>query len=78
VALFGVDGAGLLAATIGVAAGVFPLACLAALPAAIARVERATALRTYESPRQFLPAVRAVVGCYLSPSRCSAWVWTHA
>jgi 1,4-dihydroxy-2-naphthoate octaprenyltransferase len=58
--------AGLLAATIGVAAGVFPVACLAALLALPLLVSSARiGLRTYESPRQFVPAIRAVVGCYL-------------
>jgi 1,4-dihydroxy-2-naphthoate octaprenyltransferase len=58
--------AGLLAAAIGVAAGVFPVACLAALLALPLLVSSARiGLRTYESPRQFVPAVRAVVGCYL-------------
>lgn len=58
--------AGLVAALSGVIAGVFPVACVAsllALPllASSARI----ALRTYESPQQFVPAIRAVVGCYL-------------
>ena len=58
--------AGLLAAAIGVAAGVFPVACLAALLALPLLASSARiGLRTYESPRQFVPAVRAVVGCYL-------------
>jgi 1,4-dihydroxy-2-naphthoate octaprenyltransferase len=58
--------AGLLAAAIGVAAGVFPVACLAALLALPLLASSARiALRTYESPRQFVPAIRAVVGCYL-------------
>jgi len=59
-------GAGLLAAAIGVAAGVFPVACLAALLALPLLVSSARiGLHTYESPRQFVPAIRAVVGCYL-------------
>jgi 1,4-dihydroxy-2-naphthoate octaprenyltransferase len=58
--------AGLLAAAIGVAAGVFPVACLAALLALPWLVSSGrTALRTFESPRQFVPAIRAVVRCYL-------------
>jgi len=58
--------AALLVAAAGVAAGVFPVACLAALLALplLAKSGRA-ALRSYESPRQFVPAIRAVVGCYL-------------
>ena len=58
--------AGLATAAAGVAAGLFPVACLAAvlaLPLLVASAR--TALRTYESPRQFVPAVRAMVGCYL-------------
>ena len=58
--------AALLTAVTGVGAGVFPVACLAALLAlpllaASARI----ALRTYESPRQFVPAIRGMVGGYL-------------
>lgn len=57
--------AGLLAAVAGVVAGVFPLACLAALLALPLLISSArTAVRTYEAPRQFVPAIRAVVGCY--------------
>jgi 1,4-dihydroxy-2-naphthoate octaprenyltransferase len=58
--------AGLLVAVVGVVAGVFPLACLAALLAAPLLVKSArVGVRTYESPRQFVPAIRAVVACYL-------------
>jgi 1,4-dihydroxy-2-naphthoate octaprenyltransferase len=58
--------AGLAAAVAGVVAGVFPLACLAALLALPLLVNSArVGVRTYESPRQFVPAIRAVVGCYL-------------
>ena len=58
--------AGLLAVAAGVAAGVFPAACLLALLALPLLVSSArTALFTYESPRQFVPAIRAIVGCYL-------------
>jgi len=58
--------AGLVVAAIGVAAGVFPLACLATLLAAPLLVQSArVGARTYESPRQFVPAIRAVVACYL-------------
>lgn len=57
---------GLAAAAAGVAAGVFPQPCLAALLAAPLLVASARrALRAYESPRQFVPAMRAMVGCYL-------------
>lgn len=58
--------AGLAVAALGVAAGVFPAACLAALLAAPLLVQSArVAVRTYESPRRFVPAIRAVVACYL-------------
>ena len=58
--------AGLAAAAAGVVAGVFPLACLAALLALPLLVQSArVGVRTYESPRQFVPAIRAVVSCYL-------------
>ena len=58
--------AGFVVAAGGVAAGVFPLACLAALLALplLARSAQ-VGVRTYEAPRQFVPAIRAVVGCYL-------------
>ena len=58
--------AGLTTVVAGVAAGVFPVACLAALLALPLLVSSArAALRTYESPRQFVPAIRAIVACYL-------------
>jgi 1,4-dihydroxy-2-naphthoate octaprenyltransferase len=58
--------AGLVVAALGVAAGVFPVACLAALLATPLLVQSArVGVRTYESPRQFVPAIRAVVACYL-------------
>jgi 1,4-dihydroxy-2-naphthoate polyprenyltransferase len=58
--------AGLVVAAVGVAAGVFPPACLATLLAAPLLVQSArVGVRTYESPRQFVPAIRAVVACYL-------------
>ncbi len=59
-------GAALLVTAAGVIAGVFPVACLAALAALPLLVSSArAALNSYESPRQFVPAVRAIVGCYL-------------
>jgi 1,4-dihydroxy-2-naphthoate octaprenyltransferase len=62
----GLAAAGLAVAVIGVVAGVFPVACLVALLAAPLLVKSArVGVRTYESPRQFVPAIRAVVGCYL-------------
>jgi 1,4-dihydroxy-2-naphthoate octaprenyltransferase len=57
---------GIATAASGVAAGVFPLACLAsllALPLLVRSGRRA--LSSYEHPRQFVAAVRAMVGCYL-------------
>ncbi len=59
-------GAGLLSAGAGVAAGAFPKTCLAsllALPLLIASAR--CALTSYESPRQFAPAIRRIVACYL-------------
>ena len=48
------------------AAGVFPVTCLAALLALPLLVASGLcALRTYETPREFVPAVRSIVGCYL-------------
>ena len=57
--------AGLATVVAGVAAGIFPVACLAALLALPLLVSSArAALPTYESPRQFVPAIRHVVACY--------------
>jgi 1,4-dihydroxy-2-naphthoate octaprenyltransferase len=62
----GLAAAGMTVAAAGVVAGLFPAACLAALLAAPWLVASARiALRTFESPRQFVPAIRAVVACYL-------------
>jgi 1,4-dihydroxy-2-naphthoate octaprenyltransferase len=52
---------------VGVAARLFPLACLAALaglPLLVASARRAA--KTCETPRAFLPAVRAIVACYVA------------
>jgi len=58
--------AALLTVMIGVAAGVFPAGSLAALLALALLVSSArTALRTHDSPREFVPAIRAIVACYL-------------
>jgi 1,4-dihydroxy-2-naphthoate octaprenyltransferase len=58
--------AGLATVAAGAAAGVFPVACLVALLALPLLVSSArTALRTYEAPREFVPAIRSVVACYL-------------
>ncbi len=62
----GLAGAGLATVAVGAAAGVFPAASLAALLALPLLVSSArAALHTYESPRQFVPAIRAIVGCYM-------------
>jgi 1,4-dihydroxy-2-naphthoate octaprenyltransferase len=59
-------GAGLATAALGVAAGVFPAACLAALLALPLLVRSGRrALASFEQPRQFLAAVRDMVACYL-------------
>ena len=61
----GLAAAGLTVAAGGVALGAFPigaLAALAALPLLLASAQRAR--RTYEAPRQFVPAIRAIVNCY--------------
>jgi 1,4-dihydroxy-2-naphthoate polyprenyltransferase len=63
---FALAGAGLLVVPVGVAARVFPVACLSAtlaLPLLIASGRHA--LRTYDSPRKFVNAVRCIVACYL-------------
>ena len=49
----------------GVAAGAFPVPCLAALLALPLLVKSARhAARTFERPRDFIPAIAAVVTCY--------------
>ena len=59
-------GTGLAVVPIGVALGVFPPGSLAALLALPLFVTSGRAARTtYESPRAFVPAVRAIVSCYL-------------
>lgn len=58
--------AGLLVVIAGVIAGVFPKLCLAALlalPLLVASARRA--IHTFESPRQFVPAIRSIVSCYM-------------
>jgi len=58
--------AGLLTVVVGAAAGVFPATCLVtllSLPLLVASAR--AAFHTYESPRQFVPAIRAIVSCYL-------------
>lgn len=59
-------GAGLAIVPIGVAAGLFPPGCLAALlalPLLVRSGRRAFA--SYQTPRQFVAAMRAMVACYL-------------
>lgn len=59
-------GTGLVIVAVGVLLGVFPLACLialVALPWLIASGR--SAVQTFETPRLFVPAIRAVVRCYL-------------
>jgi len=76
----GLAGAGLLVVVAGVLAGVFPTACLGtllALPLLLASARRA--LHTFELPRQFVPAVRSIVGCYaLAVALFTAGVLLHA
>lgn len=58
-------GTALAVVAAGVAAGVFPPGCLAALialPLLVTSARRAH--HTYESPRQFIPAIRSIVSCY--------------
>jgi 1,4-dihydroxy-2-naphthoate octaprenyltransferase len=58
--------AGLGVIVVGVAAGIFPAMCLVALAAAgFAGVSGRQALRTYATPRQFVPAMRGMVLAYL-------------
>ena len=65
---------------LGVVAGKFPKPCLAAmlaLPLLVASARRAA--HTYESPRQFVPAIRSIVSCYmLGVSLFAAGVVLHA
>lgn len=62
----GLASAALLIVIAGVAAKVFPPACLAALLAVPLLVASAWAARdTYETPRAFIPAIRAIVSCYM-------------
>jgi 1,4-dihydroxy-2-naphthoate octaprenyltransferase len=58
---------GLAVVPVGVAAGMFPLACLAALLAAPLLVASGRcALASYEAPRRFLPAMRHMVTAYVA------------
>lgn len=56
----------LLAALAGVAAGLFPRACLAILlTAPLLLLSARQALGSCEQPRRFAPAIRSLVACYL-------------
>jgi 1,4-dihydroxy-2-naphthoate octaprenyltransferase len=56
---------GIAVVPVGVALGVFPVLSLAALLALPLLVNSGrAAVTTYESPRAFVPAVRAIVACY--------------
>jgi 1,4-dihydroxy-2-naphthoate polyprenyltransferase len=58
--------AGLLVAAAGVIAGSFPPACLATLLSLpLLWASWRAAARTYESPREFVPAIRNIVACYV-------------
>ena len=62
----GLAGAGLMVVVTGVVAGAFPVASLAALLALPLIVASARcALRTFSTPRHFLPAMRSMVIAYL-------------
>jgi 1,4-dihydroxy-2-naphthoate octaprenyltransferase len=62
----GLAAAGIAAGITGVVAGAFPVTCLAVAAALPLLVSSARiAVRTYASPREFVPAIRAIVGCYL-------------
>lgn len=56
---------GLAVVPLGVLAGVFPALCLTALLALpLLLTSAARARHTFESPRQFVPAIRSIVSCY--------------
>ncbi len=62
----GLAAAGLSVVPVGVALGIFPVASLAALLALpLLITSGCAAIKSYESPRAFVPAVRSIVGCYL-------------
>jgi 1,4-dihydroxy-2-naphthoate octaprenyltransferase len=57
---------GLLVVVAGVMLGALPAACLAALLALPLLIASGRcAVRTFETPRQFVPAMRHMVGCYV-------------
>ncbi|HYM47486.1 MAG TPA: prenyltransferase [Burkholderiaceae bacterium] len=56
----------LVVVAVGVALGIFPVACLAALLALpLLVMSGRCAVRTFNTPRQFLPAMRHMVSCYV-------------
>jgi 1,4-dihydroxy-2-naphthoate octaprenyltransferase len=58
--------AGIVVGVAGVLAGIFPVWCLALVAAVPLLVSSGRiALHTFASPREFVPAIRAIVGCYL-------------
>jgi 1,4-dihydroxy-2-naphthoate polyprenyltransferase len=58
--------AGLLVVLAGVVTGEFPRLCLAALIALpLLFMSARRAMHTFESPRQFVPAIRSIVSCYM-------------
>jgi 1,4-dihydroxy-2-naphthoate octaprenyltransferase len=67
VALYlGLAAAGLLMIPAGVGAGVFPAACLVALLAVLLLWTSARRARdTFDRPREFVPAIRSIVACYV-------------
>lgn len=71
---------GLSVVILGVIAGAFPKACLAALIAVPLLVSSARRARyTFESPRQFVPAIRSIVSCYMvAVSLFTAGIFLHA
>jgi 1,4-dihydroxy-2-naphthoate polyprenyltransferase len=63
----GLAATGMTVAVVGVVAGAFPVACLAVAAAVPLLVSSGRiAVRTYASPREFVPAIRAIVGFYLA------------
>jgi 1,4-dihydroxy-2-naphthoate polyprenyltransferase len=76
----GLAGTALVVVVTGVIAGEFPPGCLAALLAAPLLVKSARNARfTYERPRDFIPAVRSVVACYVvAVTLFVAGVMSHA
>jgi 1,4-dihydroxy-2-naphthoate octaprenyltransferase len=71
---------GLSVVVLGVIAGAFPKACLTALLALPLLVRSARrAQHTFESPRQFVPAIRSIVSCYMvAVSLFTAGIFVHA